>query len=142
MQETTLYNFAHYHASPKAIQLARLVQKDWGHEEWIVNNEKYCGKKLVFKPRYQCSLHYHKIKEETFYIVAGSVYLETEHHGIKQNRIMEPGDIAHIPISMLHRLSALTFAEVMEFSTFHMDEDSYRCIPSGKADFKAMGLDV
>ena len=24
-------------------------EKAWGHELWIINNEKYCGKLLVFK---------------------------------------------------------------------------------------------
>ena len=36
--------------SIKRDQLEDLVPKEWGHEEWIVNNALYCGKKLVFKP--------------------------------------------------------------------------------------------
>ena len=44
------------------------VPKFWGYEQWFVNNDKYCGKRLLLNRGYQCSVHYHKIKEETFYI--------------------------------------------------------------------------
>ena len=33
----------------KKDQLVNFVEKVWGHEEWIVNNELYCGKKLFVK---------------------------------------------------------------------------------------------
>lgn len=121
-------------------QLAAFIPKEWGHEEWIVNHPGYCGKRLVFKGEYQCSMHHHKIKTETFYVLAGNVYLETELNGVKNTRVMTPGDIAHIPPFMWHRLTALVDAEVMEFSTFHMEEDSYRCTKSGKADLAALGI--
>ena len=45
-----------------------VVPKGWGFEKWIVNNEKYCGKLLYFIKDRKCSWHYHKIKDETFYI--------------------------------------------------------------------------
>ena len=121
-------------------QLASFVPKEWGHEEWIVNHPGYCGKRLVFFGEYQCSMHHHKIKTETFYVLTGTVYLETDLHGHKQTRIMTPGDIAHIEPLTWHRLTALENAEVFEFSTFHMEEDSYRCTTSGKADLNALGL--
>src|SRR5579862_6069074 len=115
-------------------QLADFVTKEWGHEEWIVNHPGYCGKRLVFKGEYQCSMHHHKIKTETFYVLTGTVFLETEFEGFEQTRLMTPGDIAHIQPRMWHRLTALVDAEVIEFSTFHMEEDSYRRTKSGKAD--------
>ena len=62
----------------KIDQLVNFVEKVWGHEEWIVNNPKYCGKKLVLKKGYRCSIHKHDIKDETFYILSGTVLLETE----------------------------------------------------------------
>jgi quercetin dioxygenase-like cupin family protein len=131
-----------YKGAVKFDQLANYVEKEWGHEEWIVNNAKYCGKKLVFKASYQLSMHHHKIKEETFYIIAGKVFLETEHDGVRQTRLMEPGDIAHIKPNMWHRITALVDSEVIEFSTHHMDEDSYRRTHSCKVDLKALNLDL
>lgn len=121
-------------------QLECIIQKAWGHEEWIVNNAKYCGKKMVFKSCHQCSMHHHKIKEETFYIQAGRIVLETETNGLYNMRLMTPGDVAHIKPLVWHRMTALENAEVFEFSTFHMEEDSYRRTESGKADLIAMGI--
>ena len=51
------------------------VSKGWGYEDWIVNTEKYCGKVLFFKKGKKCSWHYHKIKDETFYVQSGKVQL-------------------------------------------------------------------
>ena len=44
------------------------VSKGWGYEDWIVNKEQYCGKLLFIKKGKKCSWHYHKNKDETFYI--------------------------------------------------------------------------
>ena len=43
-------------------------EKAWGHELWIINNEFYCGKLLVFKAHKQFSMHYHLLKDEAWYI--------------------------------------------------------------------------
>lgn len=126
----------------KVEQLANVVAKSWGHEEWIVNNAEFCGKKLVFVAGHQCSMHHHRIKNETFYVLAGKMYLETRLDDQEYARLMSAGDIAHITRGMWHRVTALENTEVIEFSTFHMDEDSYRCSTSGKADLAAMGLEV
>ena len=47
--------------------------KGWGHEKWIVNTDKYCGKILFFEEGKQCSWHYHKLKDETFYVQSGEI---------------------------------------------------------------------
>ena len=44
--------------------------------------------------------------------------------------------------STWHRLSAITTAQVFEFSTFHREDDSYRRTESGKADFNAMRVPI
>ena len=124
----------------KPTQLQCIVEKVWGHEEWIANNAQYCGKKMVFKGGFQCSWHHHKIKDETFYLQSGRLVLETEENGRYDQRIMLPGDVAHVTPLIWHRLSAIDNTELFEFSTFHMEEDSYRRTESGKADFPAMGI--
>jgi quercetin dioxygenase-like cupin family protein len=121
-------------------QLVNFVNKVWGHEEWIVNNEKYCGKKLCVTKGCRCSMHYHKVKDETFYFLSGKMLLETEFEGKKTNKIVNAGDIVHIKIGMLHRFTALEDSEIIEFSTFHMDSDSYRTQPSGKVDLSTLDL--
>lgn len=121
-------------------QLCAVVPKLWGREEWIVNNEKYCGKKLIFWQGYRFSLHYHKIKEESFYLLSGIVLLELIDKGLLTERIMTAGDIAHVKPYVQHRVTALTDAELMEFSTQHLDEDSYRLEESGKVDLSKLVL--
>jgi len=49
----------------------KFVQKGWGWESWIANNDQYCGKLLFFKKGKRCSFHYHKKKHETFYVQSG-----------------------------------------------------------------------
>ena len=48
-------------------------EKGWGYELWIVNNDLYCGKILHFNKGKKCSWHYHKIKQETFYVQKGKL---------------------------------------------------------------------
>ena len=131
----------------KLDQLVNFVSKEWGHEEWIVNNSKYCGKKLVLKKGFRCSMHCHKVKDETFYILSGKVLLETEFEGKRKIRIAEKGDVEHIEIGMFHRFTGLEDSEIIEFSTFHMDSDSYRKEPSGRVDLEEInkilkGIDI
>ncbi|MBD3231205.1 cupin domain-containing protein [Candidatus Dependentiae bacterium] len=127
-------------ADVKTDQLINFVEKIWGHEEWIVNNSKYCGKKLVLKQGTRCSMHKHNIKDETFYILSGKVLLETEFDGKKESRLMTRGDIKHIKVGMWHRFTGIQNSEIIEFSTFHMDEDSIRKENSGKIDLKKLGF--
>jgi quercetin dioxygenase-like cupin family protein len=124
----------------KIDQLVNFVEKVWGHEEWIVNNSKYCGKKLVLKKGYRCSIHKHDIKDETFYILYGKVLLETEIEGKKETRLMTAGDVFHVIPGMWHRFTGIEPSGIMEFSTFHMDEDSIRKEPSGKIDLRELGF--
>ena len=63
----------------------KIVKKVWGHEEWIINRD-YCGKKLILKKGFRCSIHHHKVKDETFYIIKGKVLLEAD----GKEQVMEP----------------------------------------------------
>ena len=124
----------------KVDQLENYVEKVWGHEEWIVNKPKYCGKKLVLKKGTRCSMHKHEIKDETFYILSGKVLLEVDFEDKKEIRLMTPGDVKHIKIDMWHRFTGIEDSEIIEFSTFHMDEDSIRRESSGEIDLRELGF--
>lgn len=109
------------------------VSKGWGFEKWIVNNEKYCGKILFFVKDRKCSLHYHKIKDETFYIHSGMIRLRYANIGANDEApdryvetILSKGDSFHVPVGLVHQIIALEDTEVYEFSTQHFEEDSYR----------------
>jgi hypothetical protein len=52
-----------------------IMHKGWGFEDWIWNDEKYCGKKLFFIRHKHFSWHYHVRKDETFYLQSGRLLL-------------------------------------------------------------------
>ncbi|MBI2135320.1 cupin domain-containing protein [Candidatus Woesearchaeota archaeon] len=113
----------------------KIVPKVWGSEEWIVNRD-YCGKKLILKKGFRCSMHHHKKKDETFYVLKGKVLIEI---GMKK-QVMLPNDSVWIPPGAKHRFTGLENSEIMEFSTHHEDSDSYRDELSGKVDLDRLGL--
>jgi mannose-6-phosphate isomerase-like protein (cupin superfamily) len=107
------------------------VPKGWGYEKWIVNKEQYCGKLLFFKKNKKCSWHYHKIKDEVFYIHSGQLevtYGYDEDINKAQVTILEPGDTFYVPTGLIHQMKGIKDTEMYEFSTQHFDEDSIRVI--------------
>jgi len=108
--------------------LRKQVPKVWGAEDWIVNyeNSNFCGKRLLLKKAHQCSIHYHKIKSEVFYINQGLVLMQA--YG--KDRLMKPGESILIEPGTKHRFIGITDAEIIEFSSHHKDEDNYRDEPS------------
>ena len=108
------------------------VPKGWGYEKWIVNNELYCGKLLFFNAGKRCSWHYHKNKDETFYIQSGEILLiYGEEDDIEKAKmtILKPGDKFYVYPGLRHQMQARSDTELFEFSTQHFDEDSNRVIP-------------
>ncbi len=109
----------------------KYVPKGWGFEKWIVNNEEYCGKLLYLVKGKRCSWHFHKLKDEVFYIQSGKVlvkYSDSDDIGEAKERELGPGDNFHVYRGLRHRIIALEDSEVFEFSTQHFDEDSHRII--------------
>ena len=108
------------------------VKKGWGKENWIVNNE-YCGKIIHLNKGYESSLHYHKNKSETFYILNGSMWIEIVGVGYKGSFCLKEGEIIDIPAGVWHKFSGYgSDCEFIEFSTHHEDEDTIRKEVSGK----------
>jgi mannose-6-phosphate isomerase-like protein (cupin superfamily) len=109
----------------------KFVEKGWGYEKWIVNKSDYCGKLLYFYSGKKCSWHYHKIKDEVFYLQSGKILLkfsEGDDIGHAEETILEPGQSFHIYTGLRHQMLALENSELFEFSTQHFDEDSYRIL--------------
>lgn len=109
----------------------KFVSKGWGFEKWIVNNNKYCGKLLYFVKGKKCSWHYHKIKDEVFFIQSGKILIKygfEEEIDKSSELILERGDSFHVKPNLIHQMCALEDTELFEFSTEHFDEDSYRIL--------------
>lgn len=106
------------------------VEKLWGHELWIHNDSQYCGKLLVFpKEGNNFSMHYHMIKNETWYVQEGKFqydWIDTKNAKLHRTIIKE-GDAIYVEKGKPHQLTALeNNSIVFEVSTEHFDDDSYR----------------
>jgi mannose-6-phosphate isomerase-like protein (cupin superfamily) len=105
--------------------------KGWGREVWIANNDHYCGKILEIKRGKRCSLHYHKLKTETFYLRTGRLLIRIK-DSVSSDRIEEfelnAGDCMDVPVGLVHQMEALEDSELYEFSTRHFETDSHRLI--------------
>lgn len=107
---------------------------DWGYQLRFVNEAEYCGKFLVLEGREAWgSLHYHKIKKETFVVLYGAVYLdvaELDGHGWSTvyNGILVVGDMITIMPNARHKMQN-SFDDntvILEVSTHDDDDDTYR----------------
>jgi len=110
-------------------QKIKFVPKGWGFEKWIVNNEEYCGKLLYFVKGKKCSWHYHKLKDETFYVQSGVIIVRFSDDDDLENAnsiVLRKGDNFHVYRGLRHQMEAIEDTELFEFSTQHFDSDSYR----------------
>lgn len=107
------------------------VKKGWGYEKWIVNKPEYCGKLLFFLRDKRCSWHYHKLKDEVFFLQSGKMLVKfSDQDDITkaEELILNRGDNFHVYRGLRHQMLALEDSELFEFSTEHFDSDSYRII--------------
>jgi mannose-6-phosphate isomerase-like protein (cupin superfamily) len=107
------------------------VDKGWGHEDIFVTNDHYCGKFLHFKAGKRFSMHFHKQKHETWYVLKGRFILEwinTENAETVFEALGE-GDVwVNEPLKP-HRLTCVEEGTIIEVSTPDSVEDNYRIIP-------------
>jgi quercetin dioxygenase-like cupin family protein len=120
------------------IKQPKRVEKQWGYELWIHNDSQYCGKLLVFnKAGDRFSMHYHMLKNETWYVQKGKFrfyWIDTE-SAKKEYIKLNEGDSVYIERGLPHQLIALDDeSTILEVSTEHFDEDSYRIYRNGPED--------
>ncbi len=96
------------------------VEKVWGYEEILVNNDKYCGKLLHLDKGARCSFHYHPVKQETFHCLEGEVLMivKSSEFILKEPYTIDP--------NTTHSFYGITDAIILEVSTPHSDEDVVR----------------
>lgn len=113
-------------------KIRRWVEKRWGSEEIIVNNaaKDYCGKIITIEGGKKTSYHYHPVKDETFYVLEGDLYLywgtETAIEGVVHLKAgerfrMQPGTCHCLCNRRRHPPLRL-----IEFSTYDDADDSIR----------------
>jgi len=105
--------------------------KGWGREVWIANNDQYCGKILEIKKGKRCSLHFHKLKTESFYLRSGHLRLrvkESVSSAFVREFDLYEGECMDVSPGLVHQMEALEDSELFEFSTQHFESDSYRIV--------------
>ena len=106
------------------------VPKGWGEEIIIENNELYCGKILIFDAGCKFSMHYHMVKDETWWVEYGEFlyrWIDTETADMNEVKL-EEGDIVRQRPGQPHQLEAISNGRIFEVSTQHKDSDSYRVV--------------
>ena len=112
------------------------VEKGWGSETIFVNTDKYCGKLLNFKKDAKFSMHFHIRKEETWYVMSGLFtykWINTANADIL-TETLSPGDVLTNKIGEPHQIICIEDGTILEVSTTHFDEDSYR-VMKGDSQF-------
>jgi len=99
------------------------VEKKWGFEVWLVNNESYCAKLLHLNKGAVSSLHSHPKKKETFFMIEGVASLTIENKSFllspyARPKTIEPGE--------KHSFRGVTDCIMLEVSTSHSDLDVIR----------------
>jgi len=108
----------------------KIVNKGWGYEKILHNDNGYCGKILCFEKGKKCSFHYHKLKSEHFYCI-GKIkvrYGWNEDITKAVEIILNTGDDFNVPVGLIHQMEAIEETQLFEFSTTDYEEDSYRIL--------------
>ena len=115
------------------LQTLGKVDKGWGFELVFANNDKYCGKLLVFeRAGAKTSLVLHKDKSKSWFINAGRFKLtfidvatgETKHAELEEGKTVDFGALGP------HQLEALVANSIIfEVGTSDYVEDRFRLVP-------------
>ena len=86
-----------------------------------VINQSYCKKLILMLPGQKHPEQYHKIKQESFFILHGTVQLILN----KKKYNLKTGDLITIQKKNIHAFSSKNGAIIEELSTTSIKEDSY-----------------
>ena len=101
----------------------RVIDKPWGKEELVEINDRYMVKRLTMWKGHRCSLQYHEIKQETVYVLLGSLRVLSGHLQDQLDlRLYGPGDHVTLLPGIIHRMEAEEDCVYLEASTPEMDD--------------------
>lgn len=112
-------------------RLTGTVEKGWGSEEIWVTNDRYCSKFMHFNEGARFSMHFHKDKEETWYIMSGKFlikHIDTLNAAVRE-QTLGAGQIVHNRPLCPHQVFCIEAGSILEVSTPDSVEDNYRVLP-------------
>jgi len=99
----------------------RIVEKPWGFEHIWAETDGYVAKMLHINPKQRLSLQYHETKEETVYVLEGTLLNWSNEQDAPQK--YSAGCVLHINPNQIHRLGAgKELVRLMEVSTPHLSD--------------------
>jgi len=109
------------------------IDKGWGFEIIFANNDKYCGKLLVFeRAGAKTSLVFHKEKRKSWFVNAGKfkvTYIDVATGEVKE-AVLEEGKTADFAELGPHQVEALSPNSIIfEVGTADYVEDRFRLAP-------------
>ena len=109
------------------------IDKGWGFEIIFANNDKYCGKLLVFeRAGAKTSLVFHKEKRKSWFINSGKFkvkYIDVSTGELKE-AILEEGKTADFAELGPHQIESLApNSMIFEVGTADYVEDRFRLAP-------------
>ncbi len=119
-------------------ELNEFTPKPWGGETLLRRTDTYVVKVLHLNSGCRTSLQYHRAKHETMFPASGNVALETHCNGIVTTHALIQAEA--VAPGTIHRLVALSDAEVVEVSSPELDdvvrlEDDY-----GRVDWPPVSM--
>ena len=100
----------------------KTVPKPWGHETIWAATDHYVGKILHIKAGEALSVQYHKIKDETVYLLSGQLIYRIWENDKPREIDLEIGQAFRITPLTVHQMEAVTDCDVLEVSTAHLDD--------------------
>lgn len=102
----------------------RRVEKPWGYEIIWACTDRYVGKILHITAGHALSVQYHNVKDETVYLLSGSMkyWVQLEGDSELRDQSLKTGDAFRITPGTIHYMEALTDCDVLEASTPELDD--------------------
>ncbi len=102
----------------RVVEVPRIM-KPWGHEEvFAIAEGEYVGKVLHVRSGESLSLQFHRYKDETIAVRSGRIAIELGPSAEKLKRYeLQPGQSVRIAPGLLHRITGLEDAEILEASS-------------------------
>lgn len=98
------------------------IDKPWGYELLWAHTDRYVGKILHINSGESLSYQYHRVKDETIRLLAGTMDMDLEVNGQRSRVNLKPGDCLHIIPGMKHRMTAVEDCDVLEVSTPELED--------------------
>ncbi len=98
------------------------VAKPWGYELIWARTDRYVGKILHIEPGHVLSLQYHNKKDESIYVLAGTIVLRLRQGETLIERRLGQGEAFHIAPKQVHQFEAVVASDLLEASTPELDD--------------------